>query len=95
MENILGAPSPGNPKSTLINALADMAMSNFVSAKVQGQRGTNEAYQRITNNTKAKTVDTVNKQNPLQNQPSSPDMSTNIGNCQGPITKVFFVKDTP
>jgi len=92
--NYLNRPLDEN-RPTLLTTMVDMALSNFVSAKVQQQRGTNEAYQRITNFTKQTTLDTQAKQNPLQNQLLQTGMSTNIGNCQGPVTKIFFVKDTP
>ncbi len=83
-------------RQTLLSTLTDMALSNFVSTKVQSQHGTNDAYQRVTNFTKQTTMDAQSKQNPLQNQPVNQSaMATNIGNCQGPVTKVFFTKDTP
>lgn len=96
MANVLGFDQKQNmPQMTLIDTLGSMAMSNFVSAKVQGQHGTNDAYQRVTNNTKQKTMDTISKQNPQQNQPvNTPNMSTNLGNCTGPAVKIFFVLDT-
>ena len=69
--------------------------SNFVAAKVQQQRGTNEAFVRITNTTKTAVAEAASAQNPLQNQMVAPGNATNIGNCQGPIMWVYFVKDIP
>jgi len=96
MANVMGFDQQSAPQTTLLSTLGNMAMSNFVSAKMQSQHGTKDAYQRITNTTKQKALDTAGKQNPLQNQPANvPSQSTNLGNCQGVVTRVFFTKDTP
>jgi hypothetical protein len=94
MANILGfnQNAPEMPRVTLLDTLSNMALSNFVSAKVQAQQGTNEAHVRITNTTKQKTLDTAGKNDPKQNDVPQ---ATNLGNCQGPATKFFFTKDTP
>ena len=92
MDNVLGA---DDKRRTLLTTLIGMARSNFVSAKVQQQRGTNEAFVRITNTTKTAVAEAASVQNPLQNQMVAPDNATNVGNCQGPIMWVYFVKDIP
>jgi|GEM_PF-4947907 len=78
-----------------ITNTTNLHKSAFVD-QAQGSQGLQAARQRYPDVVTMNAHDKQLKQDAQTNQPvNTPSMSTNMGNCQGNITKIIYVKDTP
>lgn len=97
MANVLGFDQNND---TLLNTLVDMTISTLHKSafvdQAQGDKGLTAARQRYPDVVTMKAIDKQQKQDTQTNQPpASPGLSSNIGNCQGAIVHIYYVKDAP